>query len=245
MKTEEILHIFRQKPDFIILPEYQGVDPMWREAAENADKADDFQMYCRNLSDSLHTTVIGGSTIESEDDRFYNACRVFSRGRDIGRYFKTNPTQNEGRHGISPGSSPCLFEIDGIRISILICADVLHPQNFTRLADFKPDIIFIPTTSPFKPEESIREKFSRDRNIFVTGALASGSYLVKCCAVGHLWGGHLQGRSLAVAPWGILTRIAPEEEDRERIFSIVLDIDELREFRRKYRPHHQRNRCRR
>jgi len=48
-----------------------------------------------------------------------------------------------------------------------------------------------------------------------------------------LWGGYLQGRSLVAAPWGILTRIPPYDENKRRILSFTLDIAELREFRAK------------
>ena len=96
------------------------------------------------------------------------------------------------------------------------------------------DIVFIPTTSPLRPMETITDKFTRDKMIFVDGAREAGSFLVKCCAVGRLWGGDLQGRSLVAAPWGIITRVPPTEEARRRILSITLDITELREFRAKW-----------
>lgn len=98
---------------------------------------------------------------------------------------------------------------------------------------FKPDIIFVPTTSPFRGDETVKEKYARDHDIFVRGAALSGAYIVKCCAIGYLWGGRLQGRSLIAAPWGIISRINPEDESRERILSAILDIQELRDFRRK------------
>ncbi|MCP4568245.1 MAG: hypothetical protein GY841_11770, partial [FCB group bacterium] len=111
LKTDEILHIFKQKPDFIILPEYQGVDPLWRETAANAELAKDFQLYCRNLAANLNAVLIAGTTIEEHSGRYYNTCRVFNRDVDLGHYHKVNPMPNERKHGISPGNSPCLFEI--------------------------------------------------------------------------------------------------------------------------------------
>lgn len=233
LSMEENLYIFKRKPDFLVLPEYFNVDPEYRDTAHNASQAEEYLKYCQSLSDRFRNVVIGGSTIESTAGKFFNTSYIFNRGKKVGRYRKINPTTNEKRHSISPGNDICHLEFDGIRISVMICADVLSQDNFKSLFKFEPDIIFIPTTSPFRPMETVREKFDRDQKIFVNGARASGSYLVKCCAVGQLWGGRLQGRSLIAAPWGILNRVAPDEEDRRRILSLVLDISELREFRLK------------
>lgn len=233
LTRDENLLIFKQRPDFVIFPEYYNVDPERRDTARNSGEAYDRLQYCQTLSDRFHTTIIAGTAISSLAGKFYNTCYIYSRGEFIGSYYKVNPTENERKHGISAGSSFDQFEIDGVRFSIMICADVLTPDNFVQIRAHEPDIVFIPTTSPLKPDETIREKFARDNSIFIDGALAAGCFLVKCCAIGNLWGGALQGRSLVTAPWGILNRISPEEESRPRMLSIILDIDELREFRRK------------
>lgn len=233
LSLEENLMVFKQRPDFVVLPEYYNVDPDQSDLVHNSARARERFDYCQVLADRFGGTLIAGTAVEAEEGRFYNTSAVYHNGQIIGHYRKLNPTANERRRGITPGKNLALFELDGVRISILICADVLQPENFTRLAEQKPDIIFIPTTSPLKPGEAVKDKFSRDQNIFVDGASRSGSYIVKCCAIGRLWGGQLQGRSLVAAPWGILTRVPPDKEEHPRIMSLVLDIAELREFRKK------------
>jgi len=233
LTRDENLLIFKQRPDFVILPEYYNVDPDLRDTARNAGQAYDRLQYCQTLSDRFHSTLIAGTAISSLGGKFYNSCYIYDRGEFVGSYYKTNPTENEKRNGIEAGAAPALLEIGHLRFSILICADALYPENFTVLSSLEPDIIFIPTTSPFKPHDTVKEKVARDNKIFVDGAQRAGSFIVKCCAVGSLWGGQLQGRSLVAAPWGVLARISPDEEDRPRILSMVLNIDELREFRRK------------
>lgn len=233
LTRDENLLIFKQRPDFVIFPEYYNVDPRQRDAARNAGEALQRLEYCRNLSDRFAATIIAGTAITSTAGKFYNTAFVFRKGEFVGSYRKMYPTEKEQQNGITPGKDLEYFEIDGVRFSILICADVLHHELFTSIRAGEPDIVFIPTTSPLRPDETVRDKLSRDQAIFVEGAQTSGSYLVKCCAVGNIWGGRLQGRSLVAAPWGILTRIMPDEEDRPRILSVVLDLDELRDFREK------------
>lgn len=234
LTRDENLLIFKQRPDFVLLPEYFNVDPEKRDNARNAGETYGRLQYCQTLSDRLHTTIIAGTAISSLAGKFYNTSYVYCRGEYVGSYYKINPTEKEILSGISPGSDFSHFVIDGVRFSIMICADVLDPENFSRIRSLESDIIFIPTTSPLRSMETVREKFERDQRIFVDGAHRAGSYLVKCCAIGNLWGGTLQGRSLIAAPWGILSRISPDEEDRPRLLSIVLDISELREFRYKH-----------
>jgi predicted amidohydrolase len=233
LARDEVLLVFKQRPDFVVLPEYYNVDPANRDPAWNASLGHGCHEYCRVLSERLSAVVISGTGIEINDGHFYNSCCVYDRGCIVGRYRKIHPTERECRHGISPGADVGWFEVDGVRFSVLICADVFHPELFAQLRAREPDIVFVPTTSPFRPGETIAEKFARDQNLFVAGARTAGSYVVKCCAVGELWGGSLQGRSLVAAPWGIITRIMPDQEDRERILSVTLDIADLRDFRRK------------
>lgn len=233
LTRDENLLIFKQRPDFVILPEYFSVNPDNRDTVRNAAAAHQYLQYCRTLSDRLDTVLIAGTAITLEDERFYNTCHVYNRGHLLGVHHKCNPTKKERRYGISPGAKLDLFQLNDVRFSVLICADVLDAGNFSALRRMEPDIIFVPLTSPLRPHETVPNKFARDHSIFVLGARAAGSYIVKCCAIGRIWGGRLQGRSLIASPWGILTRIMPDEEDRPRILSFILDIAELREFRAK------------
>ncbi len=233
LSLDENLLIFKQRPEFVILPEYFNVNPLHRDTQRNFAEAHEWLKYCTVLSERLETTLIAGTAVESDGQKFYNTCSVFHKGEFLSSYSKTHPTVNERKNQITPSSGHVIIPIRDINISILICADVLEPDNFRQLRPLNPDLIFIPTTSPEKPHETTKDKFARDEQIFVTGARDSGAYCIKCCAVGTLWGGRLQGRSSVSAPWGVIRRINPIDENKTRILSIVLDIDELREFREK------------
>ncbi|MEZ5358404.1 MAG: carbon-nitrogen hydrolase family protein [Candidatus Zixiibacteriota bacterium] len=235
LALDENLLIFKQRPSFVVLPEYFNVNPARRDTERNTVEGHEWLRYCRTLSERFETILIAGTAVESDGERFFNTSIVFNNGERIGSYRKQNPTVNERNHNITPGTEPTIIEVGGVRISILICADVLKPENFERLRSLDPDIVFIPTVSPFIPNETIKEKYARDEKLFVEGSRVSGAYCVKCCGVGELWGGRLQGRSLVSAPWGIMQRVSPENEDKTRIFSVVLDISEIREFREKQR----------
>ncbi|MEW5923075.1 MAG: carbon-nitrogen hydrolase family protein [Candidatus Zixiibacteriota bacterium] len=233
LNLEENLMIFKQRPDFVCLPEYFLVEKTSPDFARSALKIRDNVQYLQTLSDGLSTCLIGGSVVEAEGDSLYNSCYIFNRGQSIGRYRKLNPVEGEMNKGILPGDRIFSAVIEDVRVAVLICADALNIGIFEELARHKIDIIFIPTTSPFRPGETRLEKFKRDNDIYVRGAEVSSSYIVKCCGIGTLFGKKLQGRSLVASPWGIIRRVEPHAEQSESLMSLVLDIEELRDFRNK------------
>lgn len=233
LSLEQNLLIFKQKPDFLCLPEYFLVEKTMPDFARAALMIKENLAYLQSLSEALATCLVGGSVVEADNDSLYNSCYVYNRGKPAGRYRKLNPVDGETDKGILPGDKLFTTDIEGIRVAVLICADALNMGIFERLAEQQIDIIFIPTTSPYREGESKLEKFKRDNDIYVRGANISSSYIVKCCGIGTLFGKPLQGRSLIASPWGLLRRIEPHAENSSSILSIILDIDELRDFKRK------------
>jgi len=230
---EDKIHIFRQRPDFVCLSEYCLFNDSVTDYQRAALRRNEFLEYFEKLSYQLSTCLISGSLVEAEAGLLYNSCYVFNRGTMVGRYRKRHPTDGEQDAGISPGYEELQIEVEGVRIGILICADVFHQELFSNYLEDQVDLIFIPTTSLLRPDDSISQKQYRDRKYFVAGANLSGSYVIKACGVGSIFGRPLQGRSLVAAPWGLVARVDFGREDRKQILSVTLDVTELREFRSK------------
>jgi predicted amidohydrolase len=235
LTLEEKLYVFKQRPDFVCLPEYYLLDdtvPDFHRAALHRNKYID---YLKRLSDELSTSLIAGTVVEAEQDRLYNTSYVVDRGDVIGWYRKRNPVPGELARGINPGEGSLVMDIRGVRIGLMICGDVFYDENYREMADQEADLVFIPTTSPFRPADSITRKKTRDQKYFVAGAEISGAYVVKVCGVGKLFGSPLQGRSLIAAPWQILAQTQYFAESDKGMLTATLDLGELREFRAKYR----------
>ncbi len=233
LTLEDKLHIFKQRPEFVCLPEYFMVGSDMPDFSRSALQIKENLDYIQRLSMELDTCVIGGSVVESDGDCLYNSSYIFNRGHKLGKYRKLNPVSGEIAKGILPGDKIFVCEVDGIGVGLLICADALNSGLFELMAMEQVDIIFIPTTSPLKPAESKSEKQKRDRDIYVRGAELAGAFVVKTCAVGHLFERPLQGRTLIASPWGIEARVPFHDELDKTIVSAVLDIGGLREFRQK------------
>jgi predicted amidohydrolase len=165
------------------------------------------------------------------DGGYANMSTVYHKGEIVGEYQKVNPLGREEERGIVPGREYRVFDVGGVRIGILICADVLNPVSFSEMNRLGAEIIFAPTVSPFLEKDTVFEKARRDAEIYVAGAQTARAFIVKTCGVGTIFGHPLQGRSAIFAPWGILSRVPPDGEQQKRILTEYLDIDEIREFR--------------
>ncbi|GAB4326819.1 MAG: carbon-nitrogen hydrolase family protein [Candidatus Zixiibacteriota bacterium] len=236
LTLEDKLHLIRQRPDVVCLPEYFFVRPTDQSYDDSVPLLESRLAELKHLSKDLGCTVIGGTMPHPVNGGYGNIATVFNRGTVVGSYQKVNPYGREEQRGIVPGSEYRVFEVDGFRLGILICADVLNSESFSALARLNADVIFVPTVSPRRPSDTIFEKDHRDISIFVAGAQRACAYVVKTCGIGSLFGGDLQGRSGIFAPWGILRRVPPDCEEKKLILNAVLDIDEIREFKRMMAP---------
>lgn len=233
---EDKLHLIRRCPDFLCLPEYFFVRPRDTQYADGDPFLETRLAALATLSHELSCAVVGGTLPHPVDGGYANTATVFNRGDVVGSYQKVNPYGREEQRGVIPGSTFRVFEIEGVRVGVLICADVLNGESFNAMNRLGAEVIFVPTVSPHRPSDTVFEKERRDAAIFVAGAQKARSYIVKTCGVGTLFGNPLQGRSGIFAPWGILHRVPPDREDKKLILTGCLDIEEIREFRQMMDP---------
>jgi nitrilase len=231
LSLEEKIYIFKQRPDFVCLPEYYQLTPDHPDYHRAALSTPEHLDYLAHLSSDLGTCLIGGTVIEPDGDRLYNTCFIINRGNRLAGYRKRYPVPGELHKGISPGNQVVVYDIEGVKIGLLICGDVFYPELYRELAVRGADVIFIPTTSLYRPADSLSQKRQRDRRYFTSGAETAGAYVVKVCGVGSIFGKPLQGRSLVASPWGMISQVEPPSELGPRILTVTLDIDEIREFR--------------
>ncbi|MCI0447040.1 carbon-nitrogen hydrolase family protein [bacterium] len=212
------------QPDFVCLPEHYPLAAEIRNLQEAADRFSERKQYLNDVSHSLQTIVVGGTLTEPTADGYYNTCYVFDRGREVGSYRKVNPTSREQSAGTLRGSEFKIFELAGLRVGVLICADVLFQESFEQLAALQCQLTFVPTASPHRPGESTEEKYQRDRSIFLEGAQKMGCPIIKTCGVGTTFGHPIQGRSLITTTDDILIRAEPHQEQTSLILKAELDL---------------------
>ena len=187
------LYILKEStPDIIAFPEYYFVQPQDRSPIDSSQSQDKIlrQLIC--WSQEFNCIIIGGSLVEEGNGHYYNRSYLLNKGEIMGHYDKIHLFRNEGKGNLSPGHEHTVFTIGDLRIGIIICADVLFPDTFRNLRGLRPDIVFVPTTSPYRSGETPETKFARDNEIFALGAIFANAIIFKVSACGSIAGHRLQ-----------------------------------------------------
>lgn len=132
--------------DLMALPE----NFFLRTAAKYSESAAEAAMeFLRDLAADLSVNLVGGSFHQYQRDEggFFNVCPVFNRkGEVIGSYRKRKLYDRELKCGVKPGNSAALFDIEGWKVGVLICADFWYPET-SREIYTEADIIAVPSQS--------------------------------------------------------------------------------------------------
>jgi NAD+ synthase (glutamine-hydrolysing) len=105
----------------------------------------------RLLAHSHGITLIVGHPAKQGRKR-YNAASVIRDGRVIGTYHKQslpNHTVFDEERYFTPGTAACIFEQDGIRFGVNICADVWHVEAPRCAAEAHAEVLLVLNASPY------------------------------------------------------------------------------------------------
>jgi len=223
--TEELAEKLRElDADFICFPEYFFIETGFTTLLESAPNYDKDIRSLRSLSERTGAAVIGGSLVEQDTEKYYNTASIFKNGAETGKYRKIHLWGNQEKSYLAPGEHFKVFEVNDIKIGVLICADALFIESFEFYRENKVDIIFVPTTSPHKEGDTMHSKYERDKKIWLAGAQTAGCHIVKVSGVGTIFGKKILGRSLVVSPEKIVFRNSIVNEEKEGIISVDLNL---------------------
>ena len=186
----------------------------------------------------LSTAIVAGVAERSSSGQYYNSAVVIDRsGRLVGTYRKTHvpiiaaPKERATyeRHYFSPGDAGLpIFEVDGIRVGVLICYDRHFPEAFRTLALGGAELIALPAgarTWGVNWRSGIWEALLRTR------AYENGVFVIACNRAGEEDGTRYLGASMIVSPIGGVTLAqAPPGQD-DWVVAGEIDLDDVRAFR--------------
>ena len=135
-----------QKPDLILLPENFVM------TGSGPKRISDYRPYLEflgNLAAENHAFIIGGSfhRLDEVSGNTFNSCFIFDRsGKTAGEYRKRRLFDRELHHGVTPGENITIFDLDGWKIGVLICADLWYPELCRELVG-QIDILGVPAQS--------------------------------------------------------------------------------------------------
>ena len=204
-----------------VFPEYFAFHGKLKSEVEIIDYSKKALKWLMNLSktDEAKATLIFGGTLIIKDantNKNYNTLPVLYEGETLTMYQKRRLYGLESEY-LSNGHVPrtVIHPHDKTTWGLLICADVFLDDAFSSYKGC--DYIAIPTSSPYKPDDTDESQKKRDIEIYAKGSQVSGAVVLKCCGTGEIGGikenpdsvSKLQGRSLIVRDNKVLTR-APD-----------------------------------
>ena len=152
-----------------------------------------------DIAKSVGVAIVAGLPLPRESGGIYNALVVVdSHGIELTRYRKTHLFAELDRSLFSAGDElPEPIDIDGVRLSFLICYDVEFPETVRAAALDGADVVIVPTAQ-MEPYAHIAERLIPVR------AWENQVHLVDVNRVGSEGDLTYVGRSSIVGPDGVV-----------------------------------------
>lgn len=219
--------VHENKPDIIVLPE------MWTTAytlddLENvADRdGEPTKNFLQTLAENLNVNIIGGSIANKVDKKFYNTALVIDRkGELIYQYDKVHlvPMLNEHLYLSGGGKVPEVFELEGVKMSLIICYDLRFPEIIRPLALQGAQVMHVVAEWP-------NARTNHWINLQMARAIENQMYVVSSNRIGTYDNTTFCGTSMAFDPGG--DRLVAGTEEKEETLSITLDLNKVKQVRK-------------
>ena len=211
------------KSDFLLLPEYFYSDAAVDSFASLKDKYNFSADWLGKLDESSRGIVIGGSMVYEHEGVKSIVAPVLSDGAIVDKYSKQILTKPEAAYATA-GNMLSTFILGGQRFAVVLGDEIYHPQIQEQLKADKISLVFS-LSMIFESDKLITAEEDEQRISEI--AKTNGLNILRCCSVGTFMGKKLQGRSLAVNPDGVSWRTSQDEESRELIKTVMINVNTL------------------
>jgi NAD+ synthase (glutamine-hydrolysing) len=132
---------------------------------------DGFYQACGEALADLAKKISGIAVVvghpHEQDGKRYNAASLLQDGAIAATYRKQllpNYAVFDEKRYFDHGSEPCVFEMEGIRFALNICADIWEPEPARRARDAGAQVLLVPNASPYALEkQEARYQVIRER----------------------------------------------------------------------------------
>ncbi|MGE7992575.1 carbon-nitrogen hydrolase family protein [Pseudomonas sp. NPDC089554] len=191
------------------------------DAVQRLAEADDgpSAMAVVEIAQAQRIAIAYGYPERAEDGTLYNSVQLIdAHGRSLCNYRKTHLFGELDRSMFSPGPDHFpVVEMDGWKLSLLICYDIEFPENARRLALAGAELLLVPTANmtpyDFTCQVTVRSRAQENQCYLV--------YANHCGAEGDV---QYCGQSSIIGPDGSLLAMAGQDEcllladvERERV----------------------------
>lgn len=217
----------QDKPDTIVLPEMWNTGYALTELESKADQdAEPTTSFLSELAKKHHINIIGGSIGNRKAGKFYNTSLVFNRqGELVYQYDKIHlvPMLNE-HHYLTGGQEKArVFELDNIKMGLIICYDLRFPELARQLALQGAQVLHIVAQWPTARKDHWKY-------LQIARAIENQLFVVSCNTVGANDGTEFAGESMIIDPWG--TVIATGDTKNNETITATIDLGAVPKIRK-------------
>lgn len=211
----------KEKPDVLVLPEMWNTGFKLTELNELADVDDEpSASFLQELAKEHHVNIIGGSIANKKNGKFYNTSLVVDReGSVVYKYDKIHlvPMLNEHQY-LSGGTKKVqTFELEGVKMGVIICYDLRFPELARKLALEGAQILHVVAEWPLARK-------NHWKNLLLARAIENQMYVVAPNIVGENEGEVFAGTSMIIDPWGDSIKTGSETQEETLTSSLSLDV---------------------
>lgn len=216
-----------ENPDTVVLPELWTTSFKLKELDTHADKAGEpTKSFLSELAQKHKVNIIGGSIANKIDGKIYNTSYVYnSKGELVHEYSKIHlvPMLDEHLYLTGGEKKGQVFELDGVKMGVIICYDLRFPELARSLALQGAQVLFVVAHWP-KP------RINHWRHIQVARAIENQMFVVSSNTVGKLGDVEYGGTSLITDPWG--ENLAEGSNSKIETLTASLDVERVLEVRK-------------
>ncbi len=211
-------HVIKEEqPDLLVLPEMWTTAYTLPELDQVADReGEPTTSFLRELAHTYGVNIIGGSIANRKGGKFYNTAVVVDRsGTVVYQYDKIHlvPMLNE-HHYLEGGKEKVeVFELDGVKMGLIICYDLRFPELARKLALEGAQVLHIVAEWPAARREHWKA-------LQVARAIENQMYVLSCNRIGAYDDVEFAGTSMIIDPWGDVVAAGSKENEE----TIIADV---------------------
>lgn len=151
--SDAVAKAMSSKPSLIVLPELisfdlipaNGGDKLVENLRQHAGYFDQYLKKAKTLAKKHKVALLAGSFQRIVDGEILNTAILVKKDGDVILQDKLFLTPWEVKQGWSNGKRLNIFEIDGVKMTILICHDSEFPVVSQAISKAKPEVILVPS----------------------------------------------------------------------------------------------------
>lgn len=177
------------------------------------------------LAKQYQINIVGGSIAVRVEDKIYNRAIVINKkGGLIHQYDKLHlvPMLDEPNY-LTQGNNISIFEIDNVKMGVIICYDLRFPEISRKLALEGIEVLFVVAEWPI-------ERISQFEKLLYARAIENQVYVIASNSIGKCNNTLFGGKSMVINPLGeATTKIILGEGT----IQATVNIEEIRNIRTK------------